>query len=209
VLWLSDILVKLKDYFQCCCIYYFFTFICHSCLYWHCTYLLKQYINIIRFNYQKSLMQIIVCLFMGGHEISIKRYLKTCEITRTGFYWWKQLDMITILILHQYLMGFFFELIVTRDSCTIQLDEWCLRGKLFTRHHSSSIYCNWLNNNWITKSQYELSHMFSVFSFAKLLSCIDNATSYQRAWCGVLDNVAILHWSNIINYAYHHDMFVN
>jgi hypothetical protein len=23
-------------------------------------------------NYQKSLMQIIVCLFMGGHEISIK-----------------------------------------------------------------------------------------------------------------------------------------
>jgi hypothetical protein len=35
--------------------------------------LLKQYINIIRFNYQTSLMQIIVCLFMGGHEISIKR----------------------------------------------------------------------------------------------------------------------------------------
>jgi hypothetical protein len=51
----------------------FFTFICHSCLYLHCTYLLKQYINIIRPNYQKSLMQIIVCLFMGGHEISIKR----------------------------------------------------------------------------------------------------------------------------------------
>jgi hypothetical protein len=50
----------------------FFTFICHSCLYWHCTYLLKQYINIIRHNYQKSLIQIIVCLFMGGHEISIK-----------------------------------------------------------------------------------------------------------------------------------------
>ena len=34
--------------------------------------MLKQYINIIRFNDQKSLMQIIVCLFMGGHEISIK-----------------------------------------------------------------------------------------------------------------------------------------
>ena len=50
----------------------FFTFICHSCLYWHCTYLLKQYINIIRFNYQTSLMQILVCLLMGGHEISIK-----------------------------------------------------------------------------------------------------------------------------------------
>ena len=50
----------------------FFTFICHSCLYWHCTYLLKQYINIIRFNYQTSLMQIIVCLVIRGHEISIK-----------------------------------------------------------------------------------------------------------------------------------------
>ena len=37
------------------------------------SFLLKQYINIIRFNYQKSLMQIIVCLFMGGHAISIKR----------------------------------------------------------------------------------------------------------------------------------------
>ena len=55
-----------------CKICNFFTFICHSCLYWHCTYLLKQYINIIRFNYQKSLMQILVCLFMGGHKISIK-----------------------------------------------------------------------------------------------------------------------------------------
>jgi hypothetical protein len=39
----------------------------------HITAVLKQYINIIRFNYKKSLMQIIVCLFMGGHEIWIKR----------------------------------------------------------------------------------------------------------------------------------------
>jgi hypothetical protein len=37
------------------------------------SFLLKQYINIISFNYQNWLMQIIVCLFMGGHEISIKR----------------------------------------------------------------------------------------------------------------------------------------
>ena len=41
-----------------------------------------------------------------------------------------------------------------------------------------------------------------------LLSCMDNATSYQTACCGVIDNVAILHWLNIISYAYHHDMFV-
>jgi hypothetical protein len=26
-----------------------------------------------------------------------------------------------------------------------------------------------------------------------LLSCMDNATSYQTAFCGVIDNVAILH----------------
>jgi hypothetical protein len=38
--------------------------------------------------------------------------------------------------------------------------------------------------------------MFSVFSFAKFLSCIDNTLSYQRAWCGVLDNVAILHFTD-------------
>jgi hypothetical protein len=32
-----------------------------------------------------------------------------------------------------------------------------------------------------------------VFSFVKFLSCMDNATSYQTACCGVIDNVAILH----------------
>jgi hypothetical protein len=47
----------------------FFTFICHSCLYRHCTYVLKPYININRFNYQNSLMLIIVCLFMGEHVV--------------------------------------------------------------------------------------------------------------------------------------------
>ena len=37
---------------------------------------------------------------------------------------------------------------------------------------------------------------------------MDNATFYQTACCGVIDNVAILHQLNIISYAYHHDMFV-
>jgi hypothetical protein len=52
-----------------------------------------------------------------------------------------------------------------------------------------------------------VSRMFSVFSFVKFLSCMDNATSYQTACCGVIDNVAILHWLNIISYAYHHDSY--
>jgi hypothetical protein len=30
--------------------------------------------------------------------------------------------------------------------------------------------------------------MFSVFSFVKFLSCMDNATSYQTACCGVMDH---------------------
>ena len=61
-------------------------------------------------------------------------------------------------------------------------------------------------NIFLCRSQYELSRMFSVFSFVKFLSCMDNVTSYQTACCGVIDNVAILHWLNIISYAHHHDM---
>ena len=48
-------------------------------------------------------------------------------------------------------------------------------------------------NSFLGRSQYELSRMFLVFSFVKFLSCIDNATSYQTACCGAIDNVAILH----------------
>jgi hypothetical protein len=64
-------------------------------------------------------------------------------------------------------------------------------------------------NSFLSRRQYELSRMFSVFSLVKFFSCMDNATSYQTACCGVIYNVAILHWLNIISYAYHHDMFVN
>ena len=32
-----------------------------------------------------------------------------------------------------------------------------------------------------------------MLTFVKFLSCMDNATSYQTACCGVIDNVAILH----------------
>ena len=46
---------------------------------------------------------------------------------------------------------------------------------------------------FLSRSQYELSRMFSVFSFVKFLSCMVNATSYQTASCGMIDNVAILH----------------
>ena len=47
---------------------------CHNCIKFKQTKPVEtmKNMNIIRFNYQKSLMQIIVCLFMGGHEISIK-----------------------------------------------------------------------------------------------------------------------------------------
>jgi hypothetical protein len=72
----------------------------------------------------------------------------------------------------------------------------CSRKDVMLRHSCPTIF--------LSRSQYELSRMFSVF-----LSCMDNATSYQTACCGVIDNVAILHWLNIISYAYHHDMFVN
>jgi hypothetical protein len=50
-----------------------------------------------------------------------------------------------------------------------------------------------LSTIFLTRSQYELSRMLSVFSFVKFLSFMDNATSYQTACCGVIDNVAILH----------------
>jgi hypothetical protein len=43
---------------------------------------------------------------------------------------------------------------------------------------------------FLSRSQYELSRMCSVFSFVKFLSCMDNATSYQTAGCGVIDNVS-------------------
>jgi hypothetical protein len=60
---------------------------------------------------------------------------------------------------------------------------------------------------FLSRRQYACFQCFLLSSF--FLSCIDNATSYQTACCGVIDNVAILHWLNIISYAYHHDMFVN
>ena len=47
-----------------------------------------------------------------------------------------------------------------------------------------------MSTSFLSRSQYELSRMFSVFSFVKSLSCMDNATSYQTACCGVINNVA-------------------
>jgi hypothetical protein len=96
------------------------------------------------------------------------------------------------------------ERICTSVCPTVQMDDKtcpvcklrCSRKDVMLRHSCPTIF--------LSRSQYELSRMFSVF-----LSCMDNATSYQTACCGVIDNVAILHWLNIISYAYHHDMFVN
>jgi hypothetical protein len=67
------------------------------------------------------------------------------------------------------------------------------------------IRCTTCPTIFLSRSQYELSRMFSVLSFVKFLSCMDNDTSYQMAYCGVIDNVAILHWLHIISYASHHD----
>ena len=58
----------------------------------------------------------------------------------------------------------------------------CIRHKTVERLGEPVLSC-----------QYELSRMFSVFSVVKFLSCMDNATSYQTACCGVIYNVAILH----------------
>ena len=66
----------------------------------------------------------------------------------------------------------------------IIIDE-SLTLAIVSRNYSTKPTCPTI---FLSRSQYELSRMFSVFSFVKL-----NATSYQTACCGVIDNVAILH----------------
>ena len=64
--------------------------------------------------------------------------------------------------------------------------EWNEETKQLVEHMHVQLFSS-------VEASTSLSRMFSVFSFVKFLSCMDNATSYQTAYCGVIDNVAILH----------------
>jgi hypothetical protein len=72
---------------------------------------------------------------------------------------------------------------ITYDFCS-----WCRHVQLFSSVEASTSYL-----------------AFSVFFCQVFILYGYN----QTACCGVIDNVTICHWLNIISYAYHHDMFGN
>ena len=71
-------------------------------------------------------------------------------------------------------------------------------------------FCSWCHVQLFSSVEASTSYLaFSVFFCQVFILYGYNATSYQTACCGVIDNVTIFHWLNIISYAYHHDMFGN
>jgi hypothetical protein len=128
------------------------------------------------------------CSFMGNSLSSLGEALKTMNAIKFGRY-------VICQIMHKWY-----------NSVTNVYTDLAAKASIEISDNFSWTACPTI---FLSRSQYELSRMFSVFSFVKFLSCMDNDTSYQTACCGVIDNVAILHWLNIISYAHHHDMFVN
>ena len=99
-----------------------------------------------------------------------------------------------------------FVLFIWQITCTcFPFLAHLAEGKINFHHHLASVdhrmssYVQLFSSVEVSTSYLAC---FQCFFFVKFLSCIDNATSYQTACCGVIDNVAILYLKCIQCVAY-------